>query len=94
MLAQVFANLQRQRTGLKNRKQFIKNSRILINLKIINNIAKKIEIYKPNKRKINPKIFIVNKKLRKIMEILLNNRIPWLAKTIIKPNKKKKYLLA
>ena len=93
MLAQVFADLQKQKTGLKNRKKLIKYSRILINLKTINNIAKKIGIYKPNKRKINSKIFTINKKLGKIIKILLNSRVPWLAKTFIKPNKKK-YLLA
>jgi len=73
---QVFADLQRQKTGLKNRKRLIKYSKILINLKIINNIVKKIEIYKPNKRKVNFKIFIVNKKLGKAIKILLNSKIP------------------
>ena len=90
MPTRVFANLQRQGTSLKDCKRLIKYGRILINLKAINNIAKKIEIYKPNKRKINPKIFTVNKELGKIIEILLNSRIPWLIKTITKPSKKKK----
>ena len=75
MLARVFANLQRQETGLKNRKKLIKYSKILINLKTINNIAKKIGIYKPNKRKVNFKKFIINKKFRKIIKILLNSKI-------------------
>ena len=92
--ARVFADLQRQKTGLKNCKKLIKYNRILINLKIINNIAKKIGIYKPNKRKINFKIFIVNKKFKKVIKILLNSRILYFIKTITKPSKKKKYLLA
>jgi len=93
--AQVFADLQRQEIGLKNRKKFIKYSKILINLKAINNIVKGIGIYKPNKRKVNSKIFTVNKEFGKAVKVLLNSKIPWLAKTITKFSKKKKrYLLA
>ena len=68
--------MQRQKTGLKNYKRFIKYSKILINLKAINNIAKKIGRYKPNKRKVNPKISTVNKEFGKAIEILLNSKIP------------------
>ena len=75
MPTRVFADLQKQGIGLKNRKRLIKYNRILINLKAINNIIKKIEIYKPNKWKVNFKIFIVNKKFGKAIEILLNSRV-------------------
>ena len=76
MPVRVFADLQKQGTGLKNCKRLIKYSRILINLKAINNIAKKIGIYKLNKRKVNPKIFIVNKEFGKAVKILLNSKVP------------------